>query len=205
MVLKRTIGVVLFPEFELLDVFGPVEMFGIAREHFDIRMVSEDGQTVASRQGPKSVVDHSFGDAVRYDILLVPGGQGTRREVYNESMLSWLQEQAKGAEYVTSVCTGSALLAKAGILDGVCATTNKMAFEWVTSQSSAVIWKKQARWVEDGKFFTSSGISAGIDMSLALIQKLLGQETADKTALRAEYQWCRDSSWDPFAKLHGLV
>jgi len=65
--------------------------------------------------------------------------------------------------------------------------------------------EKQARWVEDGKFFTSSGVSAGMDMSLALIQKLLGQETADKIAMRAEYDWHRDPSWDPFAKLHGLV
>lgn len=205
MTLKRTIGVVLFPEFELLDVFGPLEMYGIAGEHFDIRMISEDGQNVASRQGPKSVVDHSFGGAVRYDILLVPGGHGTRREVDNKTMLSWLKIQAEYTEYVTSVCTGSALLAKAGVLDGVRATTNKIAFDWVASQSSAVIWKQQARWVEDGKFFTSSGVSAGMDMSLALIQKLLGQETADKIAMRAEYDWHRDPSWDPFAKLHGLV
>lgn len=205
MELKRTIGVVLFPEFELLDVFGPLEMYGTAKEHFDIRMISEDGQNVASRQGPQTVVDHSFGDAVRYDILLVPGGQGTRREVDNPSMLSWLKTQAGHAEYVTSVCTGSALLAKAGILDGVCATTNKAAFDWVASQSSAVTWKKQARWVEDGRFFTSSGVSAGMDMSLALIQKLIGKETAEKIAMWAEYEWHRDPAWDPFAKLHGLV
>lgn len=91
MELKRTIGVVLFPGFELLDVFGPLEMYGIASEHFNIRMISEDRQNVASRQGPKSVVDHSFDDAVRYDILLVPGGHGTRREVDNKTMLSWLK------------------------------------------------------------------------------------------------------------------
>jgi len=203
--MKRTIGVVLFPGFELLDVFGPLEMFGIAGEHFDIQMVSEDRQAVASRQGPKSIADYSFSDAVHYDILLVPGGQGTRREVDNKSMLSWLKAQAGHAEYVASVCTGSALLAKAGVLDGVRATTNKIAFNWVASQSSAVIWEKQARWVEDGKFFTSSGVSAGMDMSLALIQKLLGQEMADQIALWAEYDWHRDPTWDPFAKLNGLL
>lgn len=202
---KRTIGVVLFPGFELLDVFGPLEMYGTAKEHFDIRMISENGQDVESRQGPKSVANHAFSDTVFYDILLVPGGQGTRREVDNEVMLSWLKTHAKRAEYVTSVCTGSALLAKAGILDGVCATTNKLAFEWVASQSASVSWKKQARWVEDGRFFTSSGVSAGIDMSLALIQKLLGKETAEEIALWAEYEWHRDANWDPFAKLHGLV
>ena len=113
--------------------------------------------------------------------------------------------QSANAEYVTSVCTGSALLAKAGILDGIRATTNKMAFEWASAQSSKVIWEKQARWVEDGKFFTSSGVSAGMDMSLAVIAKLLGHEVAEQAATWAEYDWHRDAGWDPFAKVHGLV
>lgn len=103
------------------------------------------------------------------------------------------------------MCTGSALLARAGLLDGVRATTNKIAFEWVAAQGPDVIWKKQARWVEDGKFFTSSGVSAGIDMSLALIQKLLGEKSAEQIAIWAEYEWHRDATWEPFAKVHGLV
>jgi transcriptional regulator GlxA family with amidase domain len=203
--MKQTIGVVLFADFELLDVFGPLEMFGAAPEHFDIRLVSENGGNVTSRQGPQSVVDHSFGDAPHLDILLVPGGQGTRREVENEVMLSWLKRKAEQARFVASVCTGSALLAKAGVLDGACVTTNKIAFDWVASQGPSVIWKKQARWVEDGRFFTSSGVSAGMDMSLALIEKLLGQELAEKIAVYTEYDWHRDPDWDPFAALHGLV
>jgi putative intracellular protease/amidase len=92
--MKQTIGVVLFADFELLDMFGPLEMFGAAPEHFDIRLVSENGGNVTSRQGPQSVVDHSFGDAPHLDILLVPGGQGTRREVDNEVMMSWLKRSA---------------------------------------------------------------------------------------------------------------
>jgi len=202
---KRTIGVVLFPGFELLDVFGPLEMYGIAKEHFDIRMVAQRGGEVASAQGPKSVVDHTFDDAVDYDILLVPGGMGTRSEVKNEALLSWLKTQAEKVEYMTSVCTGSALLAKAGILDGIRATTNKLAYRWVTAQGPEVLWQAQARWVEDGRFFTSSGVSAGIDMSLALIAKLHGEETAEKVAAFAEYEWHRDAGWDPFAEMHGLV
>jgi transcriptional regulator GlxA family with amidase domain len=205
MVKKRTIGVVLFPGFELLDVFGPLEMYGIAKAHFDIRMVAQNGGEIGSSQGPKSVADHTFDDAVDYDILLVPGGQGTRREVNNAALLSWLKTQAETVEYMTSVCTGSALLAKAGVLGGVRATTNKAAFQWVTAQGPEVRWQAQARWVEDGKFFTSSGVSAGIDMSLALIAKLHGEETAEKVAAFAEYDWHRDAGWDPFAKLHGLV
>ena len=202
---KRSIGVVLFHEFELLDVFGPLEMYGMVADSFELCIVAEEGGEVASRQGPKSVVEHVFADGHQYDVLLVPGGRGTRREVDNGVMLDWLRAQSRNAEYVTSVCTGSALLAKAGILNGIRATTNKMAFEWATSQSAEVIWEKQARWVEDGRFLTSSGVSAGIDMSLALIGKLSGQEIAEQVAIRAEYEWHRDARWDPFAAVHGLV
>ena len=202
---RRSIGVVLFDEFELLDVFGPLEMYGMAPESFDIHMVAEKAGTVASKQGPKSVVEHEFGEQRRYDILLVPGGRGTRTEVDNPVLLEWLRIHSASADYVTSVCTGSALLAKAGVLDGLQATTNKRAFAWASSQSDKVRWKKEARWVEDGRFFTSSGVSAGMDMSLALIARLLGRETAEQIAIWTEYEWHSDAAWDPFAKIHGLV
>ena len=201
----RSIAVVLFHEFELLDVFGPLEMYGMAPESFEIHMVAERGGEVASRQGPKSVVEHKFGEERQFDVLLVPGGKGTRAEVENPTLLEWLRIQSMGAEYVTSVCTGSALLARAGILDGARATTNKRAFVWATSQSDKVNWEKEARWVEDGKFFTSSGVSAGMDMSLAVIGKILGQETAEQIAIWTEYEWHSEAGWDPFAKIHGLV
>jgi transcriptional regulator GlxA family with amidase domain len=202
---RLSIAVVLFQDFELLDVFGPLEMFGLLHQNFELCLVAEDGDTVASRQGPRSVVDQVFADDRQYDILLVPGGNGTRREVDNPVLLDWLKQQSPGAQYVTSVCTGSALLAKSGLLDGLRATTNKAAFEWVASQGDKVHWQKQARWVEHGKYFTSSGVSAGIDMSLALIARLLGQETADQVATWAEYEWHRDPEQDPFAKIYGLV
>ncbi len=201
----RSIAVVLFDEFELLDVFGPLEMFGMTPDSFEICMVAERAGEVASRQGPKSVVEHEFSDGRQYDILLVPGGKGTRKEVDNLPLLEWIRNQSSGAEYVTSVCTGSAILARAGVLDGVRATTNKRAFAWATSQGDKVNWQKEARWVEDGKFFTSSGVSAGMDMSLALIANVLGQETAEQVATWTEYEWHRDAGWDPFAKVHGLV
>lgn len=201
----RSIGVVLFDEFELLDVFGPLEMYGMAPESFVIHMVAEKGGTVASKQGPRSVVEHAFGDERQYDILLVPGGRGTRTQVDNPVLLEWLRSHSAAAEYVTSVCTGSALLAKAGVLDGLRATTNKRAFAWASSQSDKVNWKKEARWVEDGRVFTSSGVSAGMDMTLALIARLLGREQAEQIAIWTEYDWHSDAGWDPFAKIHGLV
>ena len=205
MTTRLSVAVVLFEEFELLDVFGPLEMFGLLPEQFEIFLTAEKGDIVTSSQGPKSLIDYRFEDCPVFDILLVPGGQGTRREVDNPALLAWLQSQAQVAQFVASVCTGSALLARAGLLDGRRATTNKAAFEWVASQSEKVDWQKQARWVEDEHFFTSSGVSAGIDMSLALIARLSGQETAEQVATSAEYEWHRDPTWDPFALSYGLV
>ena len=201
---KRTLGVVLFEGFELLDVFGPLEMFGLAADHFEIRLISETGGVVTSRQGPKSVCDDSFNTAPAIDVLLVPGGIGTRGEVNNPVLLDWLKERSQLAELVASVCTGSALLAKAGVLDGLRATTNKMAFCWAASQSEKVQWQKQARWVEDGKFFSSSGVSAGIDMALAVIAKLVSLQAAEDAANFAEYTWQRDANCDPFASVAGV-
>ena len=202
---RLSLAVVLFDGFELLDVFGPLEMFGLLPEQFEIFLIAESGDIVASAQGPKSLVDYRFEDCPAFDILLVPGGGGTRREVDNPVLLDWLRSQSQTARYVTSVCTGSALLARAGLLDGRRATTNKAAFEWVMSQGESVDWQKQARWVEDDRYFTSSGVSAGIDMSLALIARISGQETAEQVATWAEYEWHRDPNWDPFAKIYGLL
>ena len=201
---KRTLGVVLFEGFELLDVFGPLEMFGLAADHFEIRLISENGGVVASRQGPKSVCDDSFNTAPAIDVLLVPGGIGTRGEVNNPVMLNWLKVRSQQAELVASVCTGSALLAQAGVLDGLRATSNKQAFAWASSQSEKVQWQQQARWVEDGKVFSSSGVSAGIDMALAVIAKLVSQQAAEEAASFAEYSWQRDANCDPFASVVGV-
>ncbi|MEL0265370.1 MAG: DJ-1/PfpI family protein [Synechococcus sp.] len=201
---KRTLGVVLFEGFELLDVFGPLEMFGLAADHFEIRLISESGGVVASRQGPKSICDDSFQSAPAIDVLLVPGGIGTRGEVNNPVMLDWIKERSQQAELVASVCTGSALLAKAGVLDGLRATSNKLAFAWAASQSEKVQWQQQARWVEDGKVFSSSGVSAGIDMALAVIAKLVSQQAAEDAANFAEYTWQRDADCDPFASVAGV-
>ena len=202
---RRSIGVLLFNQFELLDVFGPLEMFGLLPEHFDLLLVAESGSRVASAQGPASVIDYRFEDSPDFDLLLVPGGRGTRREVDNPVLLDWLRDRAGSAELITSVCTGSALLARAGILDGQRATTNKAAFTWVAAQGERVDWVKQARWVEDGRFFTASGVSAGMDMSLAVISRLHGEDLAEQVANWSEYDWHRNPAWDPFAAVHNLV
>jgi transcriptional regulator GlxA family with amidase domain len=204
----KTVGVLLFEGFELLDVFGPLEAWGMHAEitsAYTIVTAAEKAGAIKSAQEPRAIADYSLADCPRIDIMLVPGGIGTRREVKNAPLLDWLGQRAGQAEIVSSVCTGAALLARAGLLDGRRATSNKLSFKWVTEQAPAVEWIRQARWVEDGKFATSSGVSAGIDMTLALIAKLAGVGCAEQVAIRMEYEWHRDPSWDPFAKIHGLV
>jgi transcriptional regulator GlxA family with amidase domain len=203
----KTIGALLFEGFELLDVFGPLEAWGMLASGGGWKVVTTavSAGPVASAQGPRAVADHSLADCPKLDVILVPGGRGTRREVSHEALLEWLRQRSAAAEVVTSVCTGAALLARAGLLDGRRATTNKMSFGWVVEQGPAVQWVKQARWVEDGPFATSSGVSAGIDMTLAVIARLASNEVAERIAVAMEYDWHRDASWDPFAKVHGLV
>jgi transcriptional regulator GlxA family with amidase domain len=202
---KRTLGCLLFPGFELLDVFGPLEMFGVLPEHFRIVMVAEEPGVVASAQGPEAVAAQGFADCPRLDLLLVPGGIGTRREVDNPRLIAWLRATAAAAELTMSVCTGAGLLARAGVLDGRRATTNKRNFAWPVSQGPRVDWVREARWVDAGDVLTSSGVSAGMDMALAVIARLAGPQAAELVALNSEYEWHRDPTWDPFAKLHGLV
>jgi transcriptional regulator GlxA family with amidase domain len=203
----KTVGVVLFEGFELLDVFGPCEAYGISDlgGAFRIAMVADKAGPIASAQGPQAVAEFAFDNCPRLDLILVPGGIGTRREVENAALISWLRARADQAELVTSVCTGAALLARAGLLDGRRATTNKRTFAWVQSQGPKVDWIRQARWVEDGKFATSSGVSAGIDMALAIIARLVSAEIAEQAAIAMEYEWHRNAAWDPFARIHGLA
>jgi transcriptional regulator GlxA family with amidase domain len=201
----RRLGALFFPGFELLDTFGPLEMFGNMPGAIDIVTVAQEPGSVASFQGPAIVAQHGFADCPPLDLLLIPGGMGTRAEVENPVMLDWLRRRVPETEITMSVCSGSGLLARAGLLDGRRATTNKMFFNEIAAQGPRVEWIKEARWVEDGKFATSSGVSAGIDMALAVIAKLVGQQVSDNLAISAEYDWHRDAGWDPFAKVHGLV
>jgi transcriptional regulator GlxA family with amidase domain len=201
---KTKLGMVLFDGFELLDVFGPLEMFGLMRDKVEIVMIAERAGVVKSAAGPAVIADHGFADAPKLDIVMLPGGMGTRREVGNAAFLSAFRTLAEATPQVATICTGSAVLAKTGLIDGVKATTNKRAYAWATSQGAKVVWVPQARWVEDGKYISSSGISAGMDMALGLIAKLYGRDTAVRIANAAEYRWHEDATDDPFAKLNGL-
>jgi len=196
---RKTIGIILYEGFEVLDVYGPAEMWANVPE-FDVVMIAEEAGPVLSAQGIATIANYSFSNAPTLDIVMVPGGIGTRTELLNENFLGYLQRVHAESEYTTSVCTGSALLAKAGILDGLRATSNKRVFYLAEEQSSKVDWVVDARWVEDGKVLTSSGVSAGIDMALGLVAKTHGIEAARMLASSLEYVWHEAAGDDPFAQ-----
>lgn len=202
---KRRVTVVLFEGFELLDVFGPVELFRLDPSLFDVELIAAEAGPVRSSQGPEVIATGAFADATSPDIVLVPGGQGTRPLATDQSFLAWLAGWAADAQLVTSVCTGSALLAAAGLLDGYRATSNKRAFAWASSHGASVSWVPQARWVEDGNRWTSSGIAAGMDMAAAIIAAIHGPEVAAKLSDAAELDVHADASWDPYAAKNGLI
>jgi transcriptional regulator GlxA family with amidase domain len=195
---KRTLGAIFYESFELLDVYGPLEMFGSLGPSLRIVTIAEKPGAVRSFQGPATVADFGFADCPLLDLILLPGGFGTVRELENPAMLEFLRTRTPSAEVTMSVCSGSAILARAGLLDGRRATSNKQFFDMARVQSDRVDWVEAARWVEDGPFATSSGVSAGTDMALGIIARLYGRETAQRVADLTEYEWNSDASRDPF-------
>jgi transcriptional regulator GlxA family with amidase domain len=200
------VGALLYPSFELLDVFGPLEMFAtLGATRVRIHMIAERAGPVPSAMagdgplGPSAMAEYGFADAPPLDLLLVPGGFGTVPQLENEALLEFLRVRSRTTPTIASVCTGSALLAKAGLLDGRRATSNKQFFTLAASQSAAVEWVEAARWVDTGAIVTSSGVSAGMDMALAIIARLFGADAAEQVAAATEYTWHRDADLDPFA------
>jgi transcriptional regulator GlxA family with amidase domain len=203
--MKSLVGTLLFEGFELLDAFGPLELFLSDSSLFASVILGMEAGEVASNQGPKGVIEQSLFETGNVDILLLPGGRGVRRLIEDASFLEELKRLAGTAQYICSVCTGAVVLARAGLLDGRKATTNKSVWAWATSQGGQVNWVPEARWVVDGPFYTSSGVTAGMDMALALIEAIHGPEKRIEVARYAEYEWHSDPRKDPFAKLYGLA
>jgi transcriptional regulator GlxA family with amidase domain len=204
----KRVAVVLFDGFTVLDVYGPVQAFGACRvvlpdgtprRFFEIFTIAARPGPVRSGEGPSTHADHAFAEAPPCDIVLVPGGFGTRAAVNDAAFLSRLAAVSERAAITATVCTGSALLARTGLMDGRPATSNKIAWDWVVQQGPRVLWKRRARWVDDGSLVTASGVSAGIDMTLALIARLHGRDMAMSAARNMEYVWHEDPDDDPFA------
>ena len=204
----KRVAVVLFDGFTVLDMYGPVQAFGSCRitrpdgppfRFFEVFTIAERVGAIKSGEGPSTHADYTFAESPPYDILLVPGGFGTREAVKDDAFLARLRAASENAAVTATVCTGSALLARTGRMDGRPATSNKIAWDWVVQQRPKVLWKRKARWVDDGNLITSSGVSAGTDMALALIARLHGRDMAVSAARNMEYIWNDKADEDPFA------
>ncbi len=198
----RTVVILLFNEIEVLDFAGPFEVFGVADRKadpkpFQVVTVAERGPVYA-RNGLCITPSYLLNDHPKADILLIPGGGGfhsdgtpfgSRREMDNQVVIDWIQRTAKTAELVLSVCTGSMLLAKAGLLENLAATTHYLALDSLAKIAPNTTIHPTDRWVDNGRIITSAGISAGIDMSLYVVGKLLGKAVATETAAYMQYTY----------------
>jgi putative intracellular protease/amidase len=191
-------SVILYEGFETIDAFGPVEVMGKLEKLYGIEYYSEKGGIVKSGQNT-GIETLPIREINGGGIILIPGGFGARREIENTGFINALREISEKAQYVHTVCTGSALLAKTGLLKGRRATTNKMSWDWATSSDKEVRWIRKARWVSDGKYYTSSGVSAGIDMALGFVADKHGKDIAQRIAKGIEYIWNVDPDNDPFS------
>ncbi|MGQ0539129.1 MAG: DJ-1/PfpI family protein [Gemmatimonadaceae bacterium] len=192
---ERSVAIVVFDEVEVLDFCGPFEVFSVCGRRagltpFRAYVVAETAGPVLARN--RLSVNPSFtfesADAPAWDLILVPGGFGTRREMQNPVMLEWVRRAAAGAELTLSVCTGSLILGAAGLLDGLSATTHFGAFDELRAAAPLCELRRDLRYVDAGRVITSAGVSAGIDMALYVAARLLGQATAQETARYMEYE-----------------
>ncbi len=189
---KWSVGIFLFNEVEVLDFAGPFEVFSITKVHeekpFTVYTVSQNGEMITARNGLKVQPDYSIEDLPPVDILLIPGGKGVREnEVKNDIVINWIRQQMKEVKLMTSVCTGALLLAKAGLLDGLKATTHWASIQTFKKDFPNVEVMENVKFVDEGHIITSAGISAGINMSFHIVKNLLGVEVAEDTAKSMEY------------------
>lgn len=186
--MKRTVAIVVFEDVEELDFVGPWEVFASLQsrqpELCSMYTVAQHAGTIRCAKGLRVVPDHTFETAPRADVLLIPGGNGRKREVDNPKMIQFIQHMAERAELVTSVCTGAFLLARAGLLEDKRATTYWNAVDELRAKGVNVT---PQRWVEDGRVITASGVSSGIDMSLFVVGKLWGPPVARSVQKWIEY------------------
>ena len=199
------VGILVFDDFEPIDVWGFAQAFSIARflgttyessppYPFEIVLIAREIAKTRSYNGPSAMPDWDYARALRepLDLLMVPGGLGAGNMVNDQRALDWVRAMDKRVRIMASVCTGAAILAKCGLLDGLPAATNHGSFKWVTGFGLRVLWDSVSRWVDAGKYVSSAGVSAGTDLGFYLVSRLAGRAVAELAVSAAEYDWLRD-------------
>jgi transcriptional regulator GlxA family with amidase domain len=197
--LPLTVGIVIFDQVEVLDVAGPFEAFSVTRLNeerrreqsspFRILLVSERKGQVSAIGGLRFTPDVTIDDCPALDLLVVPGGWGTRKEVKNNTLLSWIADRAAKTRLTASVCTGSSLLGKAGLLNGREATTHWRAFDFLRDAAPTALIRQDVLFTLDDPIFTSAGVSAGIDLALRIVSHFFGTKIGQATARQMEYPY----------------
>jgi transcriptional regulator GlxA family with amidase domain len=200
---RKRVGILLFPDVEVLDFAGPYEVFSVTRldearrrddpSPFEVLLVAETAEPVVATGGLRVIPNVTIDACPKLDVLVVPGGWGTRTEIDNARLIQWIGRRAQDVETLTSVCTGSLLLGRAGLLDGRRATTHWRALDWLRESAPAVTVEDRLHVVEDGDVLTSAGISAGIDMALRVVARYHGEAVGRATARNMEYPFPDDN------------
>ncbi len=191
--ITRNLAILLFDEVEVLDFAGPFEVFSVTGlrdkiKPFHVYTVSMESAPVIARNGLSINAHYTIADCPRADILLIPGGYGTRPLLKDTAALNWIRETSEAAEMTLSVCTGALLLAKAGLLTDMEATTHHGSLDFLGELDPTITVRSETRFVDNGAFILSAGVSAGIDMSFHVVKRLLGKEHAAETAHYMEYE-----------------
>jgi transcriptional regulator GlxA family with amidase domain len=192
--MRKNVAILVFDNVEVLDFAGPFEVFAVTDElsdhsAFSVMTVAPQPGTVRARNGLKVVPDYALEACPQPHVLVVPGGEGVRALLRNPVVLEWIQTRARKAELTMSVCTGALLLAKIGILDGLRVTTHHLVVNELRRMAPNAAVDPSARFHDNGSILTSAGISSGIDCSLHVVGRLLGNEAAAATARYMEYEW----------------
>lgn len=195
------IAILAFDGMTALDAVGPAQVLAFL-PGASLRWTSAAPGPQRTDAGTSIVAPHSLADVPAPDIVVVPGGLDVRPVMADGRVLDWLRAAHVTTRWTTSVCTGALVLGAAGLLKGRRATTHWAMVDRLAKLGATAV---SERVVVDGKIVTAAGVSAGIDMALAVIAKLFGEKTGDELALATEYEWHRDAAWDPFARAHGLV
>jgi transcriptional regulator GlxA family with amidase domain len=194
---RKRAGILIFEDVEVLDFCGPFEVFSVTRLSEERRreepspfhpfLIAETKAPVITTGGMKVLPDYDLDSCPALDVLVIPGGWGTRKEMQNQRLLNWIAGRSREIETLTSVCTGALLLGQAGLLEGKRATTHWRSLDWMQEIFPKTTVEKQLHFVEDGALLTSAGISAGIDMALRVVVRYFGEAVARATAKHMEY------------------